>query len=344
MAHPARPASCYTVAESGGIRVMTAKPASGRPDFERIALLLQGGGALGSYQAGVYQALAEADLHPDCVAGISIGAINSALDRRQPGGRARRQAARASGRPSAARRSASRTLGAGCSSATISSTRWSTSARAFGILLWGAPGFFQPRMPPPVFTPRGSARRRSASTTPSRSRACSRAWSISTASTPSETRFGVGAVNVRTGNFIYFDNQTHRIAAEHIMASGALPPGFPAIEIDGELLLGRRHRLQHAAAMGARQPAAPGHARLPGRSVERARRAAARHDRGRCAPEGHPLLQPHAQRHRRVPPHAAMRRAAAKLLDGMHARAAPDAGGRAAGPGGRRARSTTSSS
>ncbi|MGO7206755.1 patatin-like phospholipase family protein, partial [Rhizobium ruizarguesonis] len=50
-----------------------------RPPFERIALLLQGGGALGSYQAGVYQALAEAGLHPDWVAGISIGAINSAL-------------------------------------------------------------------------------------------------------------------------------------------------------------------------------------------------------------------------------------------------------------------------
>src|SRR5271156_6560634 len=50
-----------------------------RPNFERIALLLQGGGALGSYQGGVYQALAEADLHPDWVAGISIGAINSAI-------------------------------------------------------------------------------------------------------------------------------------------------------------------------------------------------------------------------------------------------------------------------
>ena len=50
-----------------------------RPDFERIALLLQGGGALGSYQAGVYQALLNADLHPDWVAGISIGAINAAL-------------------------------------------------------------------------------------------------------------------------------------------------------------------------------------------------------------------------------------------------------------------------
>jgi NTE family protein len=50
-----------------------------RPPLERIALLLQGGGALGSYQAGVYQALAEANLHPDWVAGISIGAVNSAL-------------------------------------------------------------------------------------------------------------------------------------------------------------------------------------------------------------------------------------------------------------------------
>ncbi|HTB39377.1 MAG TPA: patatin-like phospholipase family protein, partial [Reyranella sp.] len=50
-----------------------------RPDFERIALLLQGGGALGAYQGGVYQALAESDLHPDSVAGISIGAINCAL-------------------------------------------------------------------------------------------------------------------------------------------------------------------------------------------------------------------------------------------------------------------------
>jgi NTE family protein len=53
--------------------------APARPDFERIALLLQGGGALGSYQGGVYQALAGSDLHPDPMAGISIGAINSAL-------------------------------------------------------------------------------------------------------------------------------------------------------------------------------------------------------------------------------------------------------------------------
>src|SRR5882724_7070687 len=50
-----------------------------RPPFECIALVLQGGGALGAYQAGVYEALSEADLHPDWIAGISIGAINGAL-------------------------------------------------------------------------------------------------------------------------------------------------------------------------------------------------------------------------------------------------------------------------
>src|ERR1035438_9775872 len=59
--------------------VLNHHRSGGRPPFECIALLLQGGGALGSYQGGVYQALAEANLHPDWVAGISIGAVNSAL-------------------------------------------------------------------------------------------------------------------------------------------------------------------------------------------------------------------------------------------------------------------------
>src|SRR5262249_11542581 len=68
-------------AESGALSQPRAKNhrSIGRPPFECIALLLQGGGALGSYQAGVYEALAEADLHPDWVAGISIGAINCAI-------------------------------------------------------------------------------------------------------------------------------------------------------------------------------------------------------------------------------------------------------------------------
>ena len=63
-------------------------------------------------------------------------------------------------------------------------------------------------------------------------------------------RFSVGAVNIRTGNFAYFDSTTHTIRPEHVMASGALPPGFPAGRDRRRALLGRRAGLQHAAAMG----------------------------------------------------------------------------------------------
>ena len=76
--------------------------------------------------------------------------------------------------------------------------------------------------------------RRPASTTRATSRAPWSAWSISIASMPATTRVSVGAVNVRTGNFVYFDTTTHTIRPEHVMASGALPPGFPAVEIEGE--------------------------------------------------------------------------------------------------------------
>ena len=94
-----------------------------RPDFERIALLLQGGGALGSYQGGVYQALAEANLHPHWVAGISIGAINSALIAGNPPER-RVERCGNSGRPSPSRRSVRPPP---CSRAT-SRTTWCTSS------------------------------------------------------------------------------------------------------------------------------------------------------------------------------------------------------------------------
>src|SRR5438094_1747853 len=114
-----------------------------RPDFERIALLLQGGGALGSYQAGVYQALAEADLHPHWVAGISIGAINSALI---AGNSPEKRVDRL--------REFWETVTQGPFGATYFAPieikndlvhQFVNQARAAGALLWGAPGFFQPR-------------------------------------------------------------------------------------------------------------------------------------------------------------------------------------------------------
>ena len=202
-----------------------------RPDFERIALLLQGGGALGSYQGGVYQALAESDLHPDSVAGISIGAINSALI---AGNAPERRVERL--------RSFWETVTQpplGIPYLAVArdqddlTHQMLNQWRAFGALLWGAPDFFKPRIPPPIFMPASSP-------------GALAFYDISPLKTLLESlvdfdrinakqmRFGVGATNVKTGNFIYFDNMTHTIGPAHVMASGSLPPGFPATEVDGE--------------------------------------------------------------------------------------------------------------
>ena len=107
------------------------------------------------------------------------------------------------------------------------------------IATFGVPGFFTPRFPPAPLWPQGSAA--IAELLRHRAAAARRwsGWSISTASTICKTRLSVGAVGVTSGNFKYFDNFEFKklgkkIGPEHIMASGALPPGFPSIEIDGE--------------------------------------------------------------------------------------------------------------
>ncbi len=202
-----------------------------RPPFQRIALLLQGGGALGSYQGGVYQALDEAGLHPDWVAGISIGAINSALimgnapDRRVERLRAFWETVTQPpmGVPHFRNLELNNDL----------QRQFVNQWRSLGTLLWGAPGFFQPRFPPPTFTPAGTPGNLAYyDVSPLRS-LLERLVDFDRINAGKE-RFSVGAVNVKTGNLIYFDNATHRIGPQHVMASGALPPGFPAIEIDGE--------------------------------------------------------------------------------------------------------------
>ena len=134
-----------------------------RPPFERIALVLQGGGALGAYQGGVYQALAEADLHPDWVAGVSIGAVNSAL---------------IAGNPPEKRVERLREFWEIVSTAPFGVGdlpsieikdefihRWVNQLSSLGTLLGGAPGFFKPRVPPP-FPRRAEARIFSAITMP----------------------------------------------------------------------------------------------------------------------------------------------------------------------------------
>ena len=208
-----------------------SRPTKHRPPFEQIALLLQGGGALGSYQAGVYQALAEANLHPDWVAGISIGSVNAALI--------------AGNAPEKRVEKLREFWEAVCTSPLgipyfksldlrdDLTHRVVNQARALNILLFGAPQFFTPRLPSPLLWPSGRANTLSHYDVAPLKATLERLVDFDRIN-DGAMRFSVGAVNVQTGNFVYFDSTTHRIGPAHVMASGSLPPGFPATEIDGE--------------------------------------------------------------------------------------------------------------
>jgi NTE family protein len=201
------------------------------PAFERIVLLLQGGGALGSYQAGVYQALAEANVHPDWVAGISIGAINAAL---------------IAGNPPERRVERLREFWEAVSTPPLGVPYLSSvnihgdlmrnminQTRAFGVLLFGAPHFFKPRFPPPSVWRTHAVDQLSYYDIAPLKATLERLVDFDRINAGAP-RFSVGAVNVKTGNFIYFENSSSRITPEHVMASGSLPPGFPATKVDGE--------------------------------------------------------------------------------------------------------------
>jgi NTE family protein len=204
-----------------------------RPPFEQIALLLQGGGALGAYQAGVYEALAEAHLHPDWVAGISIGAINSALIAGNPPER-RVERLRAFWETVTDHRwwglpaTASPLLVKG------DAIRGLVNQMSAGMVVArGVPSFFAPRLVPPWFAPAGTPEATSHYDTTPLKATLERLVDFDRINA-GEMRFSVGTVNIRTGNFCYFDAQFATIRPEHVMASGALPPGFPPVEIEGE--------------------------------------------------------------------------------------------------------------
>src|SRR3979411_204960 len=194
-------------------------------------LVLQGGGALGSYQAGAYQALCRSGFEPEWVAGISIGAINAAIivgnapEQRVP--RLKEFWETVS------------------SPVSWSPVRWSARGRSLFnetsaalIATFGVPGFFRPRFPPAPLWPQGSPQSQSYYDTAPLRATLERLVDFDRIN-DLKTRLSVGAVSVTSGNFKYFDNvefnrQGKKIGPEHIMASGALPPGFPSIVIDGE--------------------------------------------------------------------------------------------------------------
>ncbi len=189
------------------------KPTANHPEI----LVLQGGGALGAYQAGVYEALHGNTVEPHWCAGISIGAINAALiagnkpDDRVPMLRAFWDIV-----------SAEVLAIAPADSGPM--RRFFNETAANTIAAFGAPGFFRPRLPQPFATSIYD-------TAPLRDTLLD--LIDFDRINGGDMRLSVGAVNVATGNLTWFDNRRQTIAPEHIMASGALPPGFPPVEIDG---------------------------------------------------------------------------------------------------------------
>ena len=189
-------------------------------------LVLQGGGALGSYQAGVFEALAAQGLEPEWVAGISIGAINAALIAGNPPEK-RIEALREFWRIA----SSGPQLDWGPLFQPLRAAQNQLNSGA--VATFGVAGFFTPRFPPPQFQPPGTKAALSYSDTAPLKRTLEKLVDFDRINSD-HVRFSVGAVNVTSGNFVYFDNRQQKIRPEHVMASGALPPGFPPIEIDGE--------------------------------------------------------------------------------------------------------------
>ena len=185
--------------------------------------MLQGGGALGAYQAGVYQAMHEAGVEPDWVSGVSIRAINSAI---------------IAGNPPKKRLKQLQTFWDLITERKIwpftpdgDIFRKARNAHScFVTTVAGQPGFFSPRLPNPWMSLTGAS---TATSYYDSSPLRDTLLDLVDFSLINErrSRFSVGAVNVLSGNFVYFDNANEIIEPEHIMASGALPPALPMVKI-----------------------------------------------------------------------------------------------------------------
>jgi NTE family protein len=190
---------------------------------DNIALVLQGGGALGAYQAGIYQALHEAGLEPDTVAGVSIGGINGAI---------------IAGNPPEHRLPRLREFWEGITSRRVwlftpdgdaarkARNTWSSLLTT----MLGQPGFFEPHKVSPWLSPRGGKTATSFYDTGPLRETLLRLVDFEVLN-GGTVRYAAGAVNVMNGNFAYFDTTETEILPEHVMASGALPPAFPMVQI-----------------------------------------------------------------------------------------------------------------
>lgn len=199
---------------------------------EESILVLQGGGALGAYQAGVFEGLSDDFSTLDWVAGISIGAINAALIAGNPAGQ---RVARLREFWELLSSALPAPVDAFMQSinASLQARQALNAASAGQVMLCGVPGFFSPRLLPAALQPSGTLEAISFYDTAPLLHTLNRLVDFDRINAGG-VRLSVGAVNVRTGNFEYFDSARQKIDARHIMASGALPPGFAPVEIDGE--------------------------------------------------------------------------------------------------------------
>jgi NTE family protein len=193
---------------------------------DHTVLVLQGGGALGAYQAGVYEGMFEEGFAPDWVTGVSIGAINGALIAGNPVARRIERL-----REFWDRVSSGLPLIAPPHFAPVRETLNRLSATAAAT--FGVPGFFVPRMPPPFMAPDGTPAALSIYDTSPLRQTLSELIDFRLLAKAQGVRLSVGAVDVVSGNSVYFDSRERDLAPEHVMASGSLPPGFPPMEIDG---------------------------------------------------------------------------------------------------------------
>ena len=194
-----------------------------KAELGQIVLVLQGGGALGAYQAGVYEALDEAGVEPDWVIGTSIGAINAGIIAgNQPEMRLPRLCEFWDRiRHDPLTRAIAETPGWGAMAATA-------------MTMWrGVPAFFKPN--PWAFLGVGLTPESAGYYSTAPLERTLREVIDPEVLGSSSVRLTVGAANVRTAEMRYFDSRDTPLTIRHIMASGALPPAFPAIRIDGEL-------------------------------------------------------------------------------------------------------------
>ena len=193
---------------------------------EHSVLVLQGGGALGAYQAGVCEGMVDHGFAPDWVAGVSIGAINAALIAGNPAERRLERLRQfwelvSDGLPLI--------VPASFDPIRIAVARFNAAT----VAIFGVPGFFVPRVPPPWLEPDGSPEALSVYDTAPLRETLRELVDFDFLNRRSGVRLSLGAVNVQTGNSVYFDSRDLKINVDHVLASGSLPPGFPPTLIDG---------------------------------------------------------------------------------------------------------------